>query len=90
MFFRGHFPENGWILGGGDRAPARGPRFGLIVLPENRCDEDFFSQVLLPIGHFFPKVWPGFPKGWPGHILQEVNFEILPFQPQGTVFSFKV
>jgi hypothetical protein len=24
---------DGWILGGGDRAPARGPRFGLIVLP---------------------------------------------------------
>jgi hypothetical protein len=23
---------DGWILGGGDRAPARGPRFGLIVL----------------------------------------------------------
>jgi hypothetical protein len=22
---------DGWILGGGDRAPARGPRFGLIV-----------------------------------------------------------
>jgi hypothetical protein len=24
---------DGWILGGGDRAPARGPRFELIVLP---------------------------------------------------------
>jgi hypothetical protein len=25
-------PLDGWILGGGDRAAARGPRFGLIVL----------------------------------------------------------
>jgi hypothetical protein len=28
---------DGWILGGGDRAPAREPRFGLIVLPTNLC-----------------------------------------------------
>jgi hypothetical protein len=26
-------PLDGWILEGGDRAPARRPRFGLIVLP---------------------------------------------------------
>jgi hypothetical protein len=27
---------DGWIMGGGDRAPARGPRFGFIVLQVRR------------------------------------------------------
>jgi hypothetical protein len=31
---------DGWILGGGDRASARGPRFGLIVLPGRKIGKD--------------------------------------------------
>jgi hypothetical protein len=34
---------DGWILGGGDRAPARGPRFGLIVLDTHRYNEQNIS-----------------------------------------------
>jgi hypothetical protein len=33
VILHNHLPQmDGWILGGGDRVPARGPRFGLIVL----------------------------------------------------------
>jgi hypothetical protein len=50
------FQQNGWILGGGDRAPARGPRFGLIVLFQQKLRE-FTSLGILRTSMMFSISW---------------------------------
>jgi hypothetical protein len=55
---RSNLCPDGWILGGGDRAPARGPRIGLIVLhlcPDSSSLGKFFAGCFFT-GKFFARM----------------------------------
>jgi hypothetical protein len=70
---------DGWILGGGDIAPARRPRFGLIVLPGRKIGK---GEEEMKLGgdvsevHERKKKGKGDQRFGPNLPLDEANFKI--------------